>query len=180
VHAYDPTEVRANCGVAFSDDERQVLANWSGVFGAAAEGNDQEGTWYVFDVSSKDLLQTSTSQGVDAHGLRLNPRKGEYWQVNRGTNNGIIIDEDSLEVTGSFPAGDSPDILHFSPDGKLAYITQRGPVPRSGDPHVATGDNPGVIVVSTETYEVVAELIPDRTTFPTGHDRAGEDRKRVV
>ncbi len=174
VHAYDPAEVRANCGVAFSDNDRQVLANWSGVFGEAAGGDDQEGTWYVFDSRNKELLQTSASQGVDAHGLRLNPRKGVYWQVNRGTSDGIIIDEDSLEVTGSFPAGDAPDILDFSPDGKLAYITQRGPVPRSGDPHVATGDNPGVIVVDTETYEVVARLTPERASFPAGHDRAGE------
>ncbi|MDA0269997.1 MAG: hypothetical protein O2919_03110 [Chloroflexi bacterium] len=174
VHAYDPAEVRANFGVAFSDNDRQVLANWSGVFGAAAEGNDQEGTWYTFDARSKELLGTESSQGIDAHGLRLNPRKGVYWQVNRGSNDGIIIDEDSLEVVGTFPAGDSPDILDFSPDGKLAYITQRGPVPRSGDPHVATGSNPGVIVVDTETFAVVAELIPDRAALPDGHARAGE------
>lgn len=174
VHAYDPAEVRSNCGVAFSDDERQVLTNWSGVFGEAAGGTDQEGTWYVHDVRSKEVLLTAPSQGVDAHGIRLNPRKGVYWQVNRGSNDGIIIDEDSLEVIGNFPAGDAPDILDFSPDGKLAYITQRGPVPRSGDPHVATGDNPGVIVVNTETFEVVAELIPERAILPAGHDLAGQ------
>ncbi len=174
IHAYDPAEVRANCGVAFSDDDSRVLANWSGVFGEAAGGNDEDGTWYVFDSETKELLQTSSSEGVDAHGLRLNPRKGVYWQVNRGSNDGVIIDEDDLTVVGTFPAGDSPDILDFSPDGKLAYISQRGPVPRSGDPHVATGANPGVIVVDTETFEVVAELIPDRATLPPGHDRAGE------
>lgn len=158
VHAWDPTVVRANCGVGFTDDGSRAVANWSGEFGAEIE--DGEGQWYVFDTDTFELLSTASSGGVDAHGVRITPDGSTFWQVNRGSDDGQIIDASTFEVIGSIDAGDTPDILDFSPDGAYAYITQRGPNPRSGDPHVAVGQRPGVLIVDVATGAHVAVLEP--------------------
>jgi hypothetical protein len=55
---------------------------------------------------------------------------------------------------------DAPDILDFSPDGSTVYVTQRGPAPRSGAIHAASGDDPGVVVIDAATQEVSTILRP--------------------
>lgn len=157
-HAWDPTVVRANCGIGFTDDGTRAVANWSGEFGAEIE--DGDGQWYVFDTGSFDLLSTASSHGVDAHGVRITPDGATFWQVNRGSDDGQIINASTFEVIGTIDAGDTPDILDFSPNGAYAYITQRGPNPRSGDPHVAVGQRPGVLIIDVETGAHVAVLEP--------------------
>ncbi|MEX2324840.1 MAG: hypothetical protein WD576_03750, partial [Nitriliruptoraceae bacterium] len=127
------------------------------------------GVWYVFDTGSFELLQAESSDGVDAHGVRLRPQGDVFWQVNRGSDNGQIISASSFEVTGAFDAGDTPDILDFSPDGAYAYITQRGPNPLSGDPHVAVGSQPGVLVVDAATGEHVLRLNPEAVSDADGN-----------
>ncbi len=166
VHAWDPEIVRANCGIGFTDDNAHALANWSGRFGADVD--DEEGEWYVFDTGTFELVQTATSDGVDAHGLRITPDGDVFWQVNRGTGDGQVIDAGTFEVVASLDAGDTPDILDFSPDGTLAYITQRGPNPLSGDPHVAVGDRAGVLIVDVETREHVGRLDPAEVVSADG------------
>ncbi len=166
VHAWDPTEVRANCGIGFTADHSRAVANWSGTFGADVD--DGEGEWYVFDTSSFDRLQTASSGGVDAHGIRLTPDGDRFWQVNRGTGDGQVIDATTFEVIDALDAGDTPDILDFSPDGRFAYITQRGPNPLSGDPHVAVGSRPGLLVVDVATGEHVTRLEPATVTGAEG------------
>ncbi len=166
VHAFDPDVVRANCGIGFSADGKRAIANWSGTFGADVV--DTEGEWYVVDTTSFEVLQTSTSAGVDAHGVRITPDGREFWQVNRGTGNGLRIDARTFAVLGPIDAGATPDILDFSPDGRFAYITQRGPNPLSGDPHVARGTLPGVLVVDVATGEAVTRLDPPTVTGAEG------------
>lgn len=56
--------------------------------------------------------------------------------------------------------GSSPDILDFSPDGKFAFITLRGPNPRSGAAHVASGETPGFSVINTANRRKVALIQP--------------------
>ena len=166
-HAFDPDVIRANCGIGFTDNGTRALANFSGIFGADVE--DEHGVWYVFDVDSYELLEERDSGGVDAHGVRRTPDGDTFWQVNRGSSNGLIIDAATFEVTGEFDAGDTPDILDFSTNGRYVYITQRGPKPLSGDPHVAVGETPGVLVLDTKDGAVVTRLDP-----PVVRDDAGE------
>jgi DNA-binding beta-propeller fold protein YncE len=158
VHAFDPEVVRANCGIGFSADGTRAIANWSGTFGADIV--DGEGEWYVVDTTSFELVQTASSGGVDAHGVRITPDGREFWQVNRGTSDGLRIDARTFAVLGTIDAGDTPDILDFSPDGRHVYITQRGPNPLSGDPHVARGTLAGVLVVDVATGVAVTRLDP--------------------
>lgn len=158
VHAFDPDVVRANCGIGFTADGTRAIANWSGVFGADIV--DGEGEWYMVDTRTFALVGSGPSAGVDAHGVRLTPDGREFWQVNRGTGDGLRIDARTFAVLGSIDSGATPDILDFSPDGRLAYVTQRGPNPLSGDPHVARGTLPGVLVIDVRTGEHVARLDP--------------------
>ncbi len=166
VHAYDPEEIRANCGIGFTKDGSRAVANWSGLFGEDRE--DGEGEWYVFDTDDLSVVRTASSDGVDAHGVRLTPDGSAFWQVNRGSDDGQVIDADTFEVVGRLDAGDTPDILDFAPDGSVAYVTQRGPNPLSGDPHVAVGQAPGVLVIDVETGEHLEVLSPPEVADEDG------------
>jgi DNA-binding beta-propeller fold protein YncE len=166
VHAYDPTEIRANCGLGFTAAGDRAVANWSGTFGPDVP--DTEGEWYVFDTDTFEVVQTASSGGVDAHGLRLTPAGTAFLQVNRGSGDGQVIDAATFEVVRTFDAGDAPDILDYSPDGRLAYVTQRGPNPLSGDPHVAVGSRPGLLVLDVATGEHVTRLEPTSVTDADG------------
>jgi DNA-binding beta-propeller fold protein YncE len=147
--AWDPGIVRANCGVGVSDDGRRVVANWSG---QVVAGDDRDGEWYVFDARTKRLLRTESARGLDAHGVRFSRDGRHIWAVNRNSDNALVIDARSFEVVEEYgDFADTPDILAFSPDDTTLYVTQRGPTPQSGAVHSATGDNPGLLVVSTAT-----------------------------
>ncbi len=158
-HAWDPEVVRANCGVSITD-ERAVL-NWSG---QVLEGDYGDGETYVFDVDTKQLLDTITIEGgFDVHGLRLTPDASAYWQVNRVSNDAVVIDAQSFEIVARYAdVAETPDILDFSPDGSLVYISQRGPSPRSGAIHAASGDTPGVAVVDAATGQRLRVIEPDQ------------------
>ena len=163
-HAWDPEEVRANCGVSVTDDT--AIVNWSGV---VSEGADTDGVWYVFDREGKELLGSHSSRGFDAHGVRLNPAGTHYWMVNRNSDNALVVDAESFEVVREIEdIADTPDILDFSPDGSLLYITQRGPTPISGAIHAATGEQPGVAIIDTETGEAIGVLEPPEVTNEAG------------
>ena len=155
--AFDPDEVKANCGVSVTEDH--VVANWSGNI---TEGDDQtDGEWYVIDAHTKELSQTGSAEGVDAHGVRLTPDGSSYWLVNRGSDNAIVIDAETFEVVERYEdVAQTPDILDFNADASLVYISQRGPNPRSGAAHVATGPQPGVAVVDAATGETVTVIEP--------------------
>lgn len=154
--AYDPAEVKANCGVSVTDE--RVIVNWSG---RVQENNDTLGEWYVIDPDTYELLDIREANGFDTHGLRLSPDGSTYWQVNRISDEAMLIDAETLEVVREIEdVAVTPDILAFSPDGEYVYITQRGPTPRSGAIHAATGDQPGLAVVDTETGDTVRVLEP--------------------
>lgn len=144
--AWDPSDVRANCGVAFDHDGTRVIANWSGTLDA--EHGDTEGEWYVFDAQAKQLIHRDSSRGFDAHGVRFSPDGRQLWMVNRITDNALIIDARTFRVQREIAdIAKTPDILDFSPDGRLVYLSQRGPKPITGGTHAATGPQPGVAVV---------------------------------
>lgn len=172
--AWNPAEVHANCGISVTED--RAVANWSG---AVVPGADTPGEWYVIDRASKVLLQTHSAArgavaGLDAHGLRITPDGAKYWQVNRASDDALVIDASSIDQD-TFAAheltdvGDAPDIIDFAPDGSLAYISQRGPNPRSGAHHAAAGTTPGVLVLDAVTFETLGLMQP-----PTALDSDGE------
>lgn len=161
VKAFSRDEVKANCGLALSHDGSKIYSNW-GDPGDAQNPPAQSGEWYVFDTSNHSLIKSSSdTRGVDAHGARVSPRGPWLWQVNRGSDNGIVINTKTDEIVHNLDfVGSSPDILDFSPDGKYAFISLRGPNPRSGAAHVATGETPGFSVINTATRKKIALIQP--------------------
>lgn len=162
--AYDPDLVKANCGVSVTDE--QVLVNWSG---KVTPDEDTLGEWYVIDPVTYDLLATREANGFDTHGLRLTPDGSTYWQVNRLSDEALLIDADSLEVVREIEnVAVTPDILAFNPGGEYVYITQRGPTPRSGAIHAASGDEPGLRIVDTATGETLRVLVQPEVRSEAG------------
>ena len=165
--AWDPEVVKANCGVGVNREGTRVVANWSGT--VLGPGQDTEGEWYLFNAKNKRLLRTESARGFDAHGVRFTPDGRYLWAVNRISDNGLVIDGRSFRVIHEIDRiGDSPDILDFSPDGSLVYVTQRGPAPRSGGVHAASGQQPGFAVLDAATRRTLRVIEPPRTTSADG------------
>jgi YVTN family beta-propeller protein len=159
--AFDPEVVRANCGVGLSADGETMYANFGSP--APAEDGGDQGEWYAFDTSDHSLITTQSSRGADAHGLRVTPDGSELWMLNRQSSDAIVVDTATNDVIAELDdIGESPDILDFSPDGSLAYLSLRGPNPRSGGTavHPIAGDTPGFAVVDTATRELVEIIQP--------------------
>jgi len=79
------------------------------------------------------------------------------WVVDTATD--AIVNEIPLVGASDDP---TPDLVAVSPNGSHAFMSLRGPVPLTADPHVSTGSTPGVgIVKVTESgrngiFEAVA------------------------
>ena len=161
VKAFDSDEVKANCGLARSADGAKMYANW-GTPGDADDHDSGDGEWYVFDTASHELIGGPHSgEGRDTHGVRLAPDGVELWQVNRASGDGIVIDSTTDERIDDLDFGDeTPDILDFSPDGSVAYVSLRGPNPQSGAAHAATGVTSGFAVVDVDSREVDEIVAP--------------------
>jgi DNA-binding beta-propeller fold protein YncE len=163
--AFDPAEVKANCGLALSHNHDQMYANWSGHLADLDHPHDADpAEWYVFDTNTHELVATYSSEGnetagLDPHGSRVSPDGTEMWQVNRVSNDGIVVDTATQEIIDEFELTDTPDIIGFSPDGEYLFVTLRGPNPASM-PHVAVGETPGVEVIDVASRESIAVLQP--------------------
>jgi DNA-binding beta-propeller fold protein YncE len=172
VAAWDPEVVQANCGVGVNREGTRVVANWSGAVipaTATEPAGDTEGEWYLFNARTKELLRTESARGFDAHGVRFSPDGRELWAVNRISDDGLVIDARSFRVIDEIErVGDTPDILDFSPDGSVVYVTQRGPSPRSGGVHAASGTQPGLAILDAATRTVTDVFEP-----PTVEDEDG-------
>jgi YVTN family beta-propeller protein len=161
--AFPVGEVRANCGVALSADGRTMYASYGSP--APAEDGSDQGEWYAFDTATHTLRSTHDSRGADAHGVRVSPDGAELWMLNRASSSLIVVDTATDEVIAEMDDfGTSPDILDFSPDGSLLYVTLRGPNPRSGGSavHPIAGETPGVAVIDVAARELLATVQPGR------------------
>lgn len=155
VKAYPADEVTVNCGAILSPDGSRMYVNG---------GSLDTGVWYVFDTGTHEVTHAEprNSFGLDAHGVALTPDGSELWMVNRASSNAIVIDPRTDAVIDYIPfVGESPDILAISPDGKLAFITLRGPAPLSG-PHAIRGSSPGVSVIDVQTRRIIEIVMPEQ------------------
>lgn len=151
VEVFAPAEVQANCGTILSAD---------GALMYMVGGDRNVGVWHVLDTRTHAASHRADSWGHDAHGLAMAPNGREYWVVNRGTSNAIVVDARTNEVLAQIPfVGKTPDIIAFAPDGRYAYVTLRGPAPVTM-PHLAVGETPGFAVIDTRTRHLVRTVEP--------------------
>ncbi|MWV64529.1 cell surface protein [Halorubrum sp. JWXQ-INN 858] len=176
--AYPGEEVPTNCGtVSHPTDEKFYLT--AGLPSDPDADPEEEpeaaagvGDFYVYDTADDEVATVGSTGGVDAHGFWFTPDGEELWVLNRETNDGVILDPGTDEVVDEIDAfgpeqhddpteSDAPDIMWASPDGEYMFVTLRGPNPLSGDPHAATGINPGYAVFDVESRERVDLVQPD-------------------
>jgi DNA-binding beta-propeller fold protein YncE len=105
----------------------------------------------------KLVVSQDDREHTDSHGTTLT-RHGRYlWVADRAGNRIVVIKTKTDEVVGEFSlTGDlsddpSPDLLDISPRGDRVYVSLRGSLPLSGDPHASTGSTPGVGVIHVES-----------------------------
>ena len=169
--AFSGDELPTNCGtMPHPDGEKFYLT--AGLPSDPEEGEDGVGDFYVFDTETDDVIAHDDTGGIDAHGFWWTPDHEELWVLNRETNDGVVIDPETDEVVDEIDTygpsqgdnpdeRDAPDIMWASPDGEYMFVTLRGPVPVSGDPHAATGVSPGFSVIDVESREFLTVVEPD-------------------
>ena len=99
------------------------------------------------------LVFSDPSVGADAHGAGLTKHGKYLWVADRGRNFLWVIDTttdlivNTIPLKGALSDDPAPDLLFASPNGSHAFMSLRGPVPLTADPHVSTGSTPGVGVL---------------------------------
>jgi hypothetical protein len=89
----------------------------------------------------------------DAHGVGVSRHEKYVYFFDRAANvveiyaaaSGDHVKTESL--VSNFSADPTPDLASEAPDGKYLYLSLRGPLPLSGDPHASTGSTPGLLVL---------------------------------
>ncbi|MDQ0256837.1 DNA-binding beta-propeller fold protein YncE/predicted small lipoprotein YifL [Evansella vedderi] len=162
IKAFDKTQVGTHgCGTILSPDGKYMFAN---------SGSTELAEYYVIDVETDEIIFTGETGGIDAHGVAFTPDDQFLWMLNRVTDDAAIIDPTTFEVVDHIEfVGDAPDLMVFSPDGKYAYISLRGPEPATGT-HDMAGDTPGVSIIDVETKTKVKLIELDLAGDPHGVD----------
>jgi hypothetical protein len=89
----------------------------------------------------------------DAHGVGVSKQEKYVYFFDRAANVVEIYHADSGDyektenLVSSFSADPTPDLAGEAPDGNYIYLSTRGPIPLSGDPHASTGSTPGLLVL---------------------------------
>lgn len=118
-------------------------------------GSEAAGGYVVWDPATERFVASVDTGQIDNHGGRLRPGAGEAWFVARGSDTLTIAVTAAPYASHSvLPLGDAPDHLVFSPDGRWAFVTLRGPEPLTGGP-IAAGQTPGLAVVDADARTVV-------------------------
>jgi DNA-binding beta-propeller fold protein YncE len=133
-------------------------------------------------VSQDDRAET------DSHGVALTKHGRYLWVADRSGNRILVIKTANDKVVGELslagaPSDDpSPDLLDVSPRGEYMFVSLRGALPLTGDPHASTGSTPGVGVIKvrkggkTGVFEAIARIA---NVDAAGIDRADPHALRV-
>ena len=99
------------------------------------------------------VFNESDQEHADAHGAALARQDRFLWIADRGRNFLWVVDTRTDQVVNRIPlvnelsVDPTPDLLSVSPDASHVYMSLRGPVPLTADPHVSTGSTPGIGVL---------------------------------
>jgi hypothetical protein len=99
------------------------------------------------------VLARDLREPRDAHGVGVSKQEKYVFFFDRAANVVEIYEADTgayvktENLVSPFSADPTPDLAGEAPDGKYVYLSLRGPLPLSGDPHASTGLTPGLLVV---------------------------------
>ena len=129
------------------------------------------------------LVFSDDSEDADAHGAGLSKHGKYLWIADRGRNFLWVIDTTTDATSNTIPLeGDvsddpTPDLVVASPNGSHAFLSLRGPVPLTADPHVSTGSTPGVGVL--KITESGRNAVFERVAAVSNVDDTGVERADV-
>jgi DNA-binding beta-propeller fold protein YncE len=99
------------------------------------------------------VFNESDQEHADAHGAALARQDRFLWIADRGRNFLWVVDTrtdtvvNRIQLVNELSVDPTPDLLSVSPDASYVYMSLRGPVPLTADPHVSTGSTPGIGVL---------------------------------
>jgi hypothetical protein len=105
------------------------------------------------NVPARQLLFRDDSRHRDAHGTIATRAQRYVWILDRAANVAEVFDAisgariNTVNLVSPYSADPTPDLGVISPDGSRMFVSLRGPVPLSGDPHASTGSTPGLAVI---------------------------------
>jgi hypothetical protein len=117
-------------------------------FGAAPNPPNTPAPGVVFNESDQDH--------ADAHGAAIARQDRFLWVADRGRNFSWVVDTridqvvNRIQLVNELSADPTPDLLSVSPDGTHVFMSLRGPIPLTADPHVSTGSTPGIGVLEVQ------------------------------
>jgi hypothetical protein len=159
VGEYDLATIRPNgCGAV--EARQRVFLNAGG--GTAA--NLDEFTVYRMPMTgysasnppntpAPEVLLQDFATDRDAHGPVATKDERFVWMFDRAGNVAEVFDADSgthvhtVDLVSNDSADPTPDLAVIAPSGNRIFVSLRGPLPLSGDPHAATGTTPGLAVL---------------------------------
>jgi hypothetical protein len=184
---YDNANVPAN-GCGFIEARGYVYANGGG---GTATNLDQFTVYRLpmmgYAVANPpntpavELLFNDDSPERDAHGVGVSDHERYVWVGDRARNVAEVFNgrsgahEATIDLRSTYSADPTPDLFASSPDGTWFFMSTRGPVPLSGDPHSSTGTNPGMLIVELRAGGRKGEvrgLVPISNRDATGVERA--------
>lgn len=102
---------------------------------------------------ARELLFKDDSTHRDAHGTVAVKGERYVWMFDRAGNVAEVFDGvsgariNTVSLVSADSIDPTPDLAVVSPDGSRIFVTLRGPVPLTGDPHASTGSTPGLAVI---------------------------------
>jgi DNA-binding beta-propeller fold protein YncE len=99
------------------------------------------------------VFNESDQMHADAHGAALARQDRFLWIADRGRNFLWVVDTrtdkvvNRIQLVNELSVDPTPDLLSVSPDASHVFMSLRGPVPLTADPHVSTGSTPGIGVL---------------------------------
>jgi DNA-binding beta-propeller fold protein YncE len=127
------------------------------------------------------VFNESHVEHADAHGAALARQDKFLWIADRGRNFLWVVDTrtdqvvNRIQLVNDLSVDPTPDLLSVSPDGSHVFMSLRGPIPLTADPHVSTGSTPGVGVLKVRqggrnaTFESIVRV---SNVDPLGQERA--------
>src|SRR5688572_32562149 len=111
--------------------------------------------WNVPHVRDPEVLFHAVGER-DAHGPVATKGERHVWVLDRAGNVAEVFDGRSgahvntVELVSHDSTDPTPDLAVIAPSGNRIFVSLRGPIPLSGDPHASTGITPGLAVVQVQ------------------------------
>ena len=135
-----------------------------------------------------ELVYSDAGAERDAHGMAAS-RSGRFlWVLDRDHNVAEVIDTGlrrrigTVDLRSAWSDDPAPDLVDLAPAGDRLFVSLRGSVPLTGDPHASTGTTPGVMVVKLRgggRSGVIEGIVPLSNRDAAGVERADPHGIRV-